>query len=69
MKRTRYSKEFKVQAVKEAMETGKPSVVGFGIGVAGSVAFDFVYDNKEKIGEAIGDAVSGLFDGLGSCFG
>jgi len=27
MKRTRYSKEFKVQAVKEAMETGKPSVV------------------------------------------
>lgn len=27
MKRTRYSNEFKIQAVKEAIETGKPSVV------------------------------------------
>lgn len=27
MRRTRYSNEFKIQAVKEAMETGKPSVV------------------------------------------
>lgn len=27
MRRTRYSNEFKTQAVKEAMETGKPSVV------------------------------------------
>ncbi|WP_029271259.1 transposase, partial [Virgibacillus alimentarius] len=27
MKRTKYSKEFKIQVIKEALETGKPSVV------------------------------------------
>lgn len=47
--------------------------IGAGIGSVGSWAFDKVYDNKEEIFEGaknfIGDAVSGISDGLGTIFG
>lgn len=52
------------------------AAAGFVIGVAGSMAFDWVHDNKEAIVEGIGnvankvgDAVSGFFGGLGGVFG
>src|SRR5699024_5711752 len=48
------------------------TVVGAGIGMGGSWLFDQVYDNKDKIIERaknfVGDAVSGITDGLGSIF-
>jgi uncharacterized protein YukE len=59
--------------------------IGLGLGVAGSMAFDWLYDNniadavdsaKETISSGIesakdmvGDAISGIADGLGSLFG
>ena len=59
--------------------------IGFGLGVAGSMAFDWLYDNKisgaidsiqETISDGIdsakdfvGDAISGITGGLGSLFG
>jgi uncharacterized protein YukE len=59
--------------------------IGFGLGVAGSMAFDWLYDNKlsdavdsaketitdgiESAKNFVGDAISGIADGLGSLFG
>lgn len=63
------------------------TAIGFVAGVTFTLAFDWVYDNKEKITEgllnfaegavetvsnlteSIGDAMSGVFDGIGSLFG
>src|SRR5690625_3283905 len=53
--------------------------VGYGVGVAGAMAFDWLYDNKENImnevkesGERVvknvGDAVASLFGKIGSAF-
>ncbi|GAB3799624.1 T7SS effector LXG polymorphic toxin [Virgibacillus kimchii] len=59
------------------------TAVGFGIGIAGSMLFDVVYDNRAQIAETlsdvgsgiadgakkVGEAVSGFFGNLGSAFG
>ncbi|BAC13282.1 hypothetical protein [Oceanobacillus iheyensis HTE831] len=51
-------------------------VIGFTIGTVGSMAFDSVYNNKDKIigsvkdtAKKVGDAVTDFFGNLGSVFG
>lgn len=51
------------------------TAVGFGVGVAGSMIFDVVYDNKEKIAsgvkdvaDKVGDAISGVWGNVSSAF-
>lgn len=55
---------------------GLGTAVGFVVGVAGSMAFDLVYDNKEKIIKtasknlkSVGDAFKSFTKGLGTVFG
>ena len=49
------------------------ALLGAGIGYLGSEGFDAIYDNAGDIWEGtksfVGDAVSGITDGLGSIFG
>jgi hypothetical protein len=41
---------------------GIGTAIGFTVGVLGSIAFDYVWDNKEEIGEKISEAVGAIKD-------